>query len=165
MSLKALCLILMHLTYPVQLLSLCDIFGHFRTWIFIVFNDTISHLHSLWADKLHWNLDWLTLTHCRCYACAIEKTEGEDCYWNYLNSTAQRICCPDNHQNWWYSEHKKIHCWKSQSIVMSDEIISFFTDLYIDKHTDMWMIRKSRFENRLWEVLSLFLFETILTCV
>ena len=152
-SLEALCLVLIRLAYPVRLLSLCDIFGRSRSWLSTIFNDTIMHLHTRWAPKLHWNSEWLTLERLWRYRDAINGAGCGDCYWGYIDGTARRICRPEEDQRNYYSGHKRIHCWKGQSIVTPDGLIASFAGPYVGKRADMWLVRESGIEAKLREVL------------
>ena len=149
---EALCLVLIRLAYPVRLLSLCDIFGHSRGWLSSIYNDTIIYLHRRWASKLHWNAEFLTRERLWQYNTAIKNAGCGDCYWGYIDGTARRICRPEEEQRDWYSGHKRIHCWKGQSVVTPDGLIASFAGPYVGKRADMWMVQESGIQARLREV-------------
>ena len=95
---EMLCVVLYKLAFPVRLATICDVFGRSCTWISVVFNDVVLHLYNRWQARLHWNPDWLTYERIRGFAEAINRQEGGDIYWGYIDGTARRICRPEEHQ-------------------------------------------------------------------
>lgn len=50
---EALAVVLIRLPYPTRYCAMMDRFGHSRTWLSIVFNDTIIHLYQRYRKSLH----------------------------------------------------------------------------------------------------------------
>ena len=50
---EALAVVLIRLSYPIRYWNIMDRFGHSRTWLLIVFNDTIIHLYSRYQEFLN----------------------------------------------------------------------------------------------------------------
>lgn len=50
---EALAVVLIRLSYPVRYWSLMDKFGHSRSWLSVIFNDTIIHLYRRFRKPLN----------------------------------------------------------------------------------------------------------------
>ena len=62
---EALAVILIKLSYPTRYWNMIDRFGHRRTWLSIVFNDTLIHLFRRYRKKLEWDADRITFESCQ----------------------------------------------------------------------------------------------------
>ena len=57
-----------------------DRFGHSRTWLSIVFNDTMIHLYCRYQKKLAWDSQRLTYEKLSSYTMAIHNFGGGFCF-------------------------------------------------------------------------------------
>lgn len=57
-----------------------DRFGHSRTWLSIIFNDTLIHLYQRYRKKLAWDEKRLTFAQLSIYSQAIHNLGGGSCF-------------------------------------------------------------------------------------
>ena len=69
--------------------------------------------------------------------------------WDFMNETFQGFSHSNDQegQQWVYSGHKRAHSLNWQTIVMSDDLVFFLTDLYPGSTNDWTMWRTSECEN------------------
>ena len=64
-----------------------DRFGHSRTWLSIVFNDTIMYLYRQFRKMLKWEGKKLTFEKLSEYSLAIHNFGGRHCFWGFINGS------------------------------------------------------------------------------
>jgi hypothetical protein len=129
-------------------------FGRSRTWISIIFNDTIAFL----AERFRSNIQWhpiLTYERIQKYAQALTPyTAGVEAIWGFLDGTFRGFCRPDQNQQTFYSGHKHEHGFKYQAIVAADGLCVALHGPYEGKVNDFLMVTDSGVQGRLNEVSS-----------
>lgn len=78
---EALAVVLIRLSYPTRYWQMMNTFGHSRTWLSIVFNDTIIYLYRRYQRKLEWDEDRLAFGRLSEYARAIYEKGGSTSQW------------------------------------------------------------------------------------
>lgn len=82
--------------------------GHSRTWLSIVFNDTIIHIYWHYRKKLAWDDKRLTFAQLMIYSQAIYYFRGGFCFWGFIDDTLNATCRPMMlDQQEFYSGHKQ----------------------------------------------------------
>ena len=89
---EALAVLLIKLSYSNRYWQMMDRFGHSRTWLSIVFNDTMIHLYRRYQKKLAWDSQRLTYKKFSSYAMAIHNFGGGSCFWGFTNGTLNATC-------------------------------------------------------------------------
>ncbi len=77
---EAFAVVLIKLSYPKRYWAMIDRFGHSRTWLLIVFNDTRIHLYRRYQKKLAWDGRRLTFARLLIYSQAIHNLGGRSCF-------------------------------------------------------------------------------------
>ena len=113
-----------------------DQFGYSRTWLSIVFNDTILHLYCRYHKKLAWDDSRLTFEKLSNYAMTIHNMGGGSIFWGFIDGTLNATCRPVIDQEQCYSGHKQKHGYKFQLIVTSDGLVSSLMGLFIGQRGD-----------------------------
>ncbi len=103
---EALAVLLVRLTYPTRYWTMMDEFRHSRTWLSIVFNDTMLHLYRRYHKKLAWDDSRLTFEKLSNYAIAIHNIGGGSIFWGFIDGTLNATCRPVIDQEQFYSGHK-----------------------------------------------------------
>ena len=91
---EALAVVLIRLSYPNRYWEMMDRFGHSRTWLSIVFNDTLIHLYRRYRKNLAWDENRLTYETLSGYAMAIHNLGGGSCFWGFIDGTLNATCRP-----------------------------------------------------------------------
>lgn len=113
-----------------------DRFGYSRTWLSIIFNDTIIHLYRQYRKTLEWDAKRLTFEKLSEYALAIYNLGRRHCFWDFIGGTLNTTCRPVVDQEEFYFGHKQKYGYKYQSVVMSDGLISSLMDPFIGRRED-----------------------------
>ncbi len=87
-------MVLIKLSYPNQYWQMMDRFGCSRTWLSIVFNDTLIHLYCRYQKKLAWDSERLTYKKLLDYAMAIHHFGGGSSFWGFIDGTLNATCRP-----------------------------------------------------------------------
>lgn len=90
-----------------------DRFGHSRTWLSIIFNDTIIYLYRRYRWILEWDDRRLIFEKLSEYSMAIHSLGRGYCFWGFIDGTLNAICRPVVDQQQFYSGHKKKHGYNS----------------------------------------------------
>lgn len=149
---EALVVLLIKLSYPNQYWQMMDRFGHSRTWLSIVFNDTMIHLYRRYRKKLAWDNQRLTYEKLSSYAMAIHNFGGGSCFWGFIDGTLNATCRPVLDQEQFYLRHKRKHGYKFQSIVTPDGLVSSLMGPFIERQGDWKMVEISGLVEKLREV-------------
>lgn len=149
------------LSWPNRLVGLCDLFGRSRSWLSTVFYDVVHHLVLLFRGMVEWNARRLTMARLQTFSRAILAAGGGDCYWGYIDGTLRKVCRPGQEQQVYYSGYKKCHCFKYQSIVTSDGLISSLIGPFEGPKGDWPVFIESGLEEKL-RTVSFFLFQCLL---
>ena len=83
-SKEAFAIVLICFSYPTYYWSIIDCYGHNRTWISIVFNDTIIYLYWQFQKLLSGTEKELTFEKLSKYTLAIHNISEEHCFWSLL---------------------------------------------------------------------------------
>lgn len=89
---EALAVVLIKLSFPNRYWEMMDWFGHSRTWLSIVFNDTMIYFYRHYRKKLAWNENRLTYEQLSIYAMAIHQFGGGSCFWGFIDGTLNATC-------------------------------------------------------------------------
>lgn len=85
---------------------LIDRFGHSRTWLSIIFNDTILYLYRRYRKGLAWDSKRLIFTELMDYAAVIERLGRGHCFWGFIDGTLNATCRPMVDQRQFYSGNR-----------------------------------------------------------
>ena len=146
---QAIGVVLVRLSYPTRYWQMMETFGHSRTWISIVFNDTIIYLYRRYRRILEWDEDRLTFEQLSKYARAIFDKGGSKCIWGWIDGTLNATCRPMMDQQQYYSGHKRKHGYKYQAIVTPDGLVSSLMGPFIGRRGDWRMVQMSQLQERL----------------
>lgn len=146
---EALGVLLIRLSYPTRYWSMMNQFGHSRTWLSIVFNDTLIHLYRRYHKMLAWDDRRLTFAKLSSYAIAIHSLGGGSIFWGFIDGTLNATCRPVLDQEEFYSGHKRKHGYKFQSIVTSDGLVSSLIGPFISRRGDWKMVELSDLDKKL----------------
>ena len=124
-------------------------FGHSRTWLSVVFNDTIIYLYRRYKDKLAWDEDRLTFNQLSIYARAIHEKGGGSCFWGWIDGNLNATCRPLLDQQEFYSGHKRKHGYKYQSIVTPDGLVSSLMGPFVGRRGDWRMVQLTELQEKL----------------
>lgn len=102
---EALAVNLIRLSYPTRYWSMMDRFGYVRTWLSVIFNNTLIHLYRRHRKKLAWDEARLKFLQLSIYAQAIHKLGGGSCFWSFIHGTINATCRPNVDQEQFYSGH------------------------------------------------------------
>ena len=91
---EALAVVLIKLSFSNCYWEMMDRFGHSRTWLSIVFNDTMIHLYWRYRKKLTWDKNRLTYEQLSIYTMAIHQFEERSCFWGFIDRTLNATCQP-----------------------------------------------------------------------
>ena len=91
---EAFAVILIRLSYPTRYWTMMDRFGHSRTWLSVIFNDTIIHLYRRYRRILEWDDRRLTFKKLLEYSMAIHNLGGGYCFWGFIDGTLNATCRP-----------------------------------------------------------------------
>ena len=116
-----------------------DRFGHSRTWLSIIFNDTIIHLYRRFKKTLEWDEKRLTFAKLSEFSLAIYHLGGGHCFWGFIDNTLNATCRPVVDQRQFYSRHKQKHGYIFQFIVTPDSLVSSLMGLFIGRRGDWKM--------------------------
>lgn len=140
---EAFAVVLIRLSYPTRYWSMMDRFGHSRTWLSVVFNDTIIHLYRRFRKMLEWDDKRLTFEKLSEYALAIHNFGGGHSFWGFIDGTLNATCRPIIDQQEFYSGHKRKHGYKYQSVVSPDGLVSSLMGPFIGRRGDWKMVALS----------------------
>lgn len=126
-----------------------DRFRRSRTWLSIIFNDTLIHLYRRYQKKLAWNSERLTYEKLLSYAMVIHHFGGSSCFWGFIDGTLNATCRPVLDQEQFYSGHKQKHGYKYQSIVTPDSLVSSLMGPFIGRRGDWKMVELSSLTEKL----------------
>ena len=126
-----------------------DRFGHSRSWLSVIFNDTIIHIYRRFKKKLEWDEERLTFAKLSEYAMAIYALGGGHCFWGFIDGTLNATCRPVLDQRQFYSGHKRKHGYKYQSIIIPDGLVSSLMGPFIGCRGDWKMVELSGLEAKL----------------
>lgn len=140
---EALAVVLIRLLYPTRYWSMMDHFGHSRSWLSIVFNDTLIYLFRRYRKKLEWDEKRLTFEKLSTYAMAIHHFGGGSCFWGFIDGTLNATCRPLVDQEQYYSGHKRKHGYKYQAVVTPDGLVSSLMGPFIGRRGDWKMVECS----------------------
>ena len=146
---EALPVLLVRLSHLTRYWTMMDRFGHSRTWLSIVFNDTMLHLYRRYHKKLAWDDSRLTFEKLSNYAMAIHNTGGGSIFWGFIDGTLNATCPPVIDQGQFYSGHKRKHGYKFQSIVTPDGLVSSLMGPFIGRREDWKMVELSGLHEKL----------------
>lgn len=149
---EALAVVLIKLSFPNRYWEIMDRFGHSRTWLSIVFNDTMIHLYRRYRKKLAWDENRLTYEQLSIYAMAIHQFGGGSCFWGFIDGTLNATCRPVVDQEQFYSGHKRKHGYKFQLVVTPDGLVSSLMGPFIGRRGDWRMVEDSGIVEKLREV-------------
>lgn len=142
--------VLMRMTYPRRYWEMMSRFGHSRSWISVIFQDTIVYLFRRFRRILQWDEDRLTYTRLSRYAYSIYKRGITGLsIWGWIDGTFIETCRPEVDQEYYYSGHKKAHGFKYQGIATPDGLISSLMGPFLGKDGDWRMVMDSELPNRL----------------
>lgn len=102
---EALAVILIRLSYPTRYWSMMDRFGYSRTWLSIIFSNTLIHLYRRYRKKLAWDEARLKFLQLSIYAQTIYKLGGGSCFWSFIDGTLNATSRPIVDQEQFYSGH------------------------------------------------------------
>lgn len=91
---EAFAVVLIRLSYPMRYWSMMDRFGHSRTWLSIIYNDTIIHLYHRFRKTLEWDEKRLTFDKLSEFSLAIHRLGGGHCFWGFIDGTLNATCRP-----------------------------------------------------------------------
>ena len=146
---EAFAVVLIRLSYPMRYWSMMDRFGHSRTWLSIIYNDTIIHLYCRFRKTLEWDEKPLTFDKLSKFSLAIHRLGGGHCFWGFIDGTLNATCRPVVDQRQFYSGHKRKHGYKFQSIVTPDGLVSSLMGPFFGRRGDWKMVELSGLEARL----------------
>lgn len=146
---EALAVVLIRLSYPTRYWSMMDRFGHSRTWLSVIFNDTIIHLYWQYKRILEWDEKRHTFEKLSEFAMAIHKLGGGHCFWGFMDGTLNATCRPIIDQQQFYSGHKRKHGYKFQSVVTPEGLVSSLMGPFIDRRGDWKMVELSGLDQKL----------------
>ena len=146
---EAFAVVLIRLSYPIRYWNMMDRFGHSRTWLSIVFNDTIIHIYKRFRKTLEWDNRRLTYAKLSEFSLAIHRLGGGHCLWGFIDGTLNATCRPVIDQHQYYSGHKRKHGYKYQSIVTPDGMVSSLMGPFIGRRGDWRMVELSGLEAKL----------------
>ena len=149
---EALAVLLVRLSYPTRFWQMMERFGHSRSWLSVVFNDTMIYLYRRYRRMLAWDETRLTLSRLKVYSCAIFAAGGGHCFWGYIDGTLNATCRPILDQKQFYSGHKRKHGYKYQAIVTPDGLVSSLMGPFIGRRGDWGMVEESGLVDRLRHV-------------
>lgn len=149
---EAFAVVLIRLSYSTRYWSMMDRFGHSRTWLSIVFNDTIIHLYRQYRKTLEWDAKRLTFEKLSEYAWAIHNLGGGHCFWGFIDGTLNATCRPVVDQEEFYSGHKQKYGYKYQSVVTPNGLVSSLMGPFICRRGDWKMVELSGLETKLCAV-------------
>lgn len=89
---QALTVVLIRLSNPTRYWSIMDHFGHSRSWLSIVFNDTLIYVFHHYQKKLEWDEKRLMFEKLSTYAMAIHHFGGGSYFWDFIDGTLNAIC-------------------------------------------------------------------------
>lgn len=145
-------MVLIRLSYPTRYWAMMDRFGHSRTWLSTVLNNTILHFYKRYRKMLAWDKKRLTWAQLSVYSQAIHNPGGGSCFWGFIDGILNATCRPMLDQQEFYSVHKRKHGYKYQSIVTPDGLVSRLMGPFIGRRGDWKMVELSGLEERLREV-------------
>lgn len=146
---EALAVVLIRLSYPNRYWEMMDQFSHSRTWLSIIFNDTLIHLYRRYRKKLAWDENRLTYETFSGYAMAIHNLGGGPCFWGFIDGTLNATCRPIFDQEQFYSGHKQKHGYKYQSVVTPDGLVPSLIGPFIGRRGDWKMVELSGISEKL----------------
>lgn len=151
---EALAVMLIRLSYPSRYWAMMDRFGHSRTWLCIVFNDTIIHLYRRYRKMLAWDNKRLTFERLSAYSQAIHNLGGGSCFWGFIDGSLDATCRPVLDQQGVRSGHTSIqkHGYKYQTVVTPDGLVSSLMGPFIGLHGNWKMVESSGLEKQLRKV-------------
>lgn len=126
-----------------------DKLGYSRSWLSVIFNDTIIHLYRRFRKTLEWDDKRLTFEKLSEFALAIHSLGGGHCFWGFIDGTLNATCRPDLDQQEFYSGHKRKHGYKFQSVVTPDGLVSSLMGPFIGLRGDWKMVELSGVEAKL----------------
>ncbi|KAF8242091.1 hypothetical protein K440DRAFT_526555, partial [Wilcoxina mikolae CBS 423.85] len=130
-----------------------NIFGYSRTYLSLVFNDTLLHLGQCFKKLLYWDEGRLTAVKIQEYAQAVEAVAGARGVWGFIDGTMRPFCRPGDNQQDYYSGHKKHHGFQFQCIMTPDGLMSSLHGPYMGPTGDRVMWNDSNLESKLRELL------------
>lgn len=145
---EALAVLLIRLSYLTRYWAMMDQFGHSRTWLSIIFNDTLIHLYQRYRKKLAWDEKRLTFAQLSIYSQAIHNLGGGSCFSGFIDGTLNATCRPVLDQEQFYSGHKRKHGYKYQAITTPDGLVSSLMGSFIGRHGDWKMVEQSGLEEK-----------------
>ena len=149
---KVLAVVLIKLSFPNCYWEMMDRFGYSRTWLLIVFNDTMIHLYWPYRKKLVWDKNRLTYKQLSIYAITIYQFGGRSCFWGFIDGTFNATCQPVIDQEQFYSRHKQKHGYKFQLVVTPDGLVSSLIRPFIGQRGDWKMVEDLGIVEKLKEV-------------
>lgn len=146
---EAFAIVLIRFSYPIWYWSMMDRFGHSRTWLSVIFNDTIIHSYWRFRKMLEWDDKRLTFEKLSEYALAIPNFGGGHCFWRFIDGTLNATCRPIIDQQEFYLGYKWKHEYKYQSVVTSDNLVSSLMGPFIGHRGDWKMVELPGLEAKL----------------
>lgn len=154
-STTALCITCARLSTPGKWYPLVDLFGRSRTWLSIVFHDTVSFLASTFASRLRWHPQLSNYTRLKEFSKAIHQLCGIQDIWGFVDGTFRGCRRPGDNavQKLIFSGHKRLHGINWQAIATPDGLISSLTGPFAGSVNDWAIWKRSGCEEALRVVL------------
>ena len=126
LGLKALCIILRRLAYPVRYCDMVPRFGRSVPDLCKITHWTINHIVDSHSHLLHsWDSPFLRQEALKSYADAVYAKGAplKNCF-GFVDGTVRPVCRPGKHQKVVYNGHKRVHSIKFQSVVIPNGLIA-----------------------------------------
>ena len=147
----AMCLLLWRFFWFNRLFELTRIFYRNEIWLFSVYIDVMLHLIDRYKNIIEWHFMFNDYNRFRVYSKAIDENLNIDDsnIFDFVNDTFRDVCRSLEKQKNVYSEYKKRHEIKWQSIIFLDELI-VLNDSYENKANDwtIWNNNKMKYRIR-----------------
>ena len=140
-------ILLARLAWPRRNEDLEIFFGRSKTFISLIFNDTILHLYNRYSAIIEWH-PLLTYEKLQFYAQRLNAL-GSSKIWGFIDGTFRKICRPKRNQQHIYSGYKKAHGFKYQGIATPDGMILSCAGPFEGRLHDISLYTLSGLETRL----------------
>lgn len=140
------------LSWPHRGSELEAFFGRSRSYISIVFNDVIEHLHSRYGSLIAWHPS-LIYSRLKQYALYLNAMNSRS-VWGFIDGTLRPMCRPIRNQQVFYTGYKKLHGFKYQGIITPDGLILSCMGPFEAKMNDTLMFRLTNLRTRFQELFA-----------
>ena len=131
-------LVLVCLLFSQWLFKLTLFFEQSVAYLFMIYTDTIEYLCWQYSKMLCWH-SILQYQHLQQYSQTIKRVNEwreQETIWRFVNETFQKTCCSQKEQQVMYSEYKRHHSFKYQTVICSDSLIELIAGPYEEKIND-----------------------------